>query len=51
MASNFKTPPFFNKGDDYEKWEKKINIWKTLTTLEEKKQGAAVFLVLDSLLY
>ena len=47
MANNHKTPPPFNKGDDYGKWEKKLKIWQTLTTLEAKKHGAAVFMVLD----
>ena len=48
MASgDYKTPPSFNRGDDYEKWKKKIKIWQTLTNLSGKKQGAAVFLVLD----
>ena len=46
-SSNNKTPPAFKNGDDYEKWCKKIRIWQAFTSLEDKKQGPALFLALE----
>ena len=47
MASvNQKAPPF-EKGDDYQKWVKKLKIWTKLTTLETAKQGPAVLFALS----
>ena len=47
-AFNDKIPPAFNRGsDDYTKWKKKYNIWKTITDLEKKKQGGNLLLRLD----
>ena len=49
MASaNFsKAPPVFKKGDDYDKFKKKLEIWQMFTALEKKKQGPALVLSLD----
>ena len=48
MASgNIKTPPAYKTGDDYDKWVKKIRIWKEFTSIEAKKQGPALFLTLE----
>ena len=48
MASgNLKAPPTFEKGDDYQKWVKKLKIWTKLTTLETAKQGPAVLFALS----
>ena len=46
-SSNNKTPPVFKSGDDYEKWCKKIRIWQGFTSLDDTKQGPALFLALD----
>ena len=47
-AFNDKTPPAFNRlSDDYSKWKKKFNIWKTITDLDKKKQGGNLVLRLD----
>ena len=42
-----KAPPTFVKSDDYEKWKKKLNIWRKFTPLEKNKQGPALCLSLD----
>ena len=48
MATNYnKAPPAFSKDVNYEKWCKKLKIWQSLTSLEAKKQGPALFLALD----
>ena len=47
MASGNKTPPAYKTGDDYEKWCKKIRIWRDFTSLEDTKQGPALFLTLE----
>ena len=46
-SSDNKTPPAFKKGDDYDKWCKKIRIWQAFTNLEAKRQGPALFLALQ----
>ena len=46
-SGDYRTPPPFSRGDDYDKWKKKLKIWQTLTNLSGKRQGAAVFLALD----
>ena len=46
MSSN-KTPPLLSATKDYSSWKKSIKIWSEFTSLEPKKQGAAVFLTLD----
>ena len=47
-AFNDKTPPAFNRlSDDYSKWKKKFNIWKTITDLDKRKQGGNLILRLD----
>ena len=43
MSSN-KTPPLLSAAKDYFNWKKSIKIWSEFTSLEPKKQGAAVFL-------
>ena len=42
-----KVPPKFIKGDDYEKWKKKLKIWQSLTDLKKGQQGPAIFMVLE----
>ena len=46
MSSN-KTPPLLSAAKDYFSWKKSIKIWSEFTSLEPKKQGAAVCLTLD----
>ena len=41
-SGNHKSPPPFKKGDDFEKWKKKLEIWQAVTPLEAKKQGAVL---------
>ena len=36
-------PPSFKKGEDYEKWKRKLQIWQKML----KKYVRAVFMVLD----
>ena len=43
-----KAPPAFVKDADYEQWKKKMEMWQIVTSIEVKKQGAALYLVLDS---
>ena len=48
MASaNNKTPPAYKTGEDYDKWCKRLRIWKEFTSLDEEKQGPALFLTLE----
>ena len=47
MAHYNKAPPALNKGDDYEKWKKKLTIWQKLTSFDDTKQGPALVLSLD----
>ncbi len=46
--SNHKVPPPFKKGDNFEVWKKTLKIWQAVTPLPKEKQGAAIFLSLDS---
>ena len=46
-SKNFnKAPPTLEKGDNYEKWKRKLQIWQSFTELDKKKQGPALFLSL-----
>ena len=47
MSTNIKTPPSLAKSSSYETWLKEIEIWKTFTELDVKKQGPAIFLTLE----
>ena len=48
MASaNNKTPPAYKTGEDYDKGCKRLRIWKEFTSLDEEKQGPALFLTLE----
>ena len=42
----FKQPPVFDpkEDDDYASWKADVEIWKTCTSVEPVKQGAAVYL-------
>lgn len=46
MSEKPKTPAF-KVGDDFYAWEKEVQVWQIVTTLDETKQGAALFLALD----
>ena len=49
-GTNFtdKTPPCFNaKYDDYSKWKRKLNLWKSVTEVEKKKHAGLILLRLD----
>ena len=47
-TKNFsKAPPPFEKGENYEKWKRKLELWETFTELDKKKQGSALFFTLD----
>ena len=47
MAANFKIPPVFHEGSNYEGWKNEVNIWKLVTDLDKKKQALAVTLSLS----
>ena len=42
-----KAPPTFKKEDDFEKWKRKLDIWRKFTNIEKTKQGPALLLSLD----
>ena len=49
-STNFtdKTPPNFSaKYDDYTKWKRKLNLWKSVTEVDKKKHGGLILLRLD----
>jgi hypothetical protein len=46
--TDHRIPPPFKKGDNYENWKKTIKIWQAVTPLKKEKQGAAMFLSLDT---
>ena len=45
-SRNYKAPPPFYDGMNYEDWKMDIELWKGFTTLAEEKQGAALLLEL-----
>ena len=45
MSTN-KVPPLLSDTPQYTDWKKKVKIWASFTTLEKKKQGAAILLTL-----
>ena len=42
-----KSPPVFKKGDNYEKWKNRLQLWLNFTTLEKQKQGPAIAFTLS----
>ena len=40
-------PPFDKERDDFKKWLKKFNIWKSITDVDKKKHGGLLILRLD----
>ena len=47
MATNIKAPPSLSKSSSYESWLKEVAIWQAFTSLEDTKQGPAIFLSLE----
>ena len=49
MASfSASTPPPFDKNrDNYQKWKKKVGVWRSITDVDKKKQGGLIALRLD----
>ena len=43
---NYKAPPAFEEGMNYEDWKLDLELWKEFTSLEKKKQGTALLLEL-----
>ena len=40
-------PPFDRNRDNYQKWKKKITVWRLITEIEKKKQGGLIALSID----
>lgn len=47
VFTNKAPPPFDKEKDDYQKWLKKFNIWKSITDVNKKKHGGLLILRLD----
>ena len=47
MAGRRVHPPKLVDGDDFEEWEREIEIWKLVTDVPEEKQGASIYLSLE----
>ena len=46
-SRNYKAPPAFAEGQDYNDWKLDIELWQEFTSLEKKKQGTAFLLELE----
>ena len=44
--SNIKNPPLLEKSTTFELWEKKIELWQSVTDLKPEQQGPALVLAL-----
>ena len=47
MAHRYKSPPEMRDGLLYSDWKKEVTIWTSVTDLDSKKQGGALFLSLS----
>ena len=47
MSSNVRNPPMLEDGTLFETWEKKVELWQTITDLKAEKQGPALVLALS----
>ena len=47
MADRRIPPPPLKDGDDFEEWEREIQIWQLVTAIPEAKQGASIYLSLE----
>ena len=47
MAGRRVHPPKLVDGDDFEEWEREIEIWKLVTDVPEERQGASIYLSLE----
>ena len=47
MADRRIPPPPLKDGDDFEEWEREIQIWQLVTGIPQAKQGASIYLSLE----
>ena len=47
LLYDFPPPPFNAKHDNFQKWERKFNLWLTITDIPKEKRAAFLVLNLD----